>query len=192
MSKPERSLADRRPCHPWSPPRSAILVLALVMVGSVSWSRGSDGTVLESRGGSERTEQTPTPVPIPLPEPGADAEPASGGAGWIAVAEGATVAEVERMLRAWAASVAPALSPYHERMPNGAHKLHHRGHFVTSLYATLDADGRLRYGHLDPLVAVETTPTPRPPGGEVSVDSAAPSVPMPADGGDIDSEGGAR
>jgi hypothetical protein len=74
--------------------------------------------------------------------------------GWIAFAGGseseAAKREAAGLLRQWAASAAPALPPVEERLSSGAVKLHHRGHYLSTLVATIDEQGRLRYHHEPP------------------------------------------
>jgi hypothetical protein len=103
-------------------------------------------------------EESPPPLPVPVPEvesaEAASAPPMASG-GWIAVIGDGASAEREaaEMLRRWAEGAAPVLEPVEERLPNGVVKLHHRGNFLSTLYATLDERGRLRYSHEPPAVA---------------------------------------
>ncbi|HVS14227.1 MAG TPA: hypothetical protein VMV46_09900 [Thermoanaerobaculia bacterium] len=128
----------------------------------------------------------PQPIPAPtldLETAAAPAPPVAGSGGWLAVSRPGAELEAARLLRDWAASVAPSLPPVEQRLPNGVIKLHHRGHYLSTLYATLDAEGRLRYSH-----------EPPPPGVDEIAAPAADGDPEPGprDDAPIQPRGGSR
>ncbi|HVS66816.1 MAG TPA: hypothetical protein VMT85_25295 [Thermoanaerobaculia bacterium] len=138
---------------------------------------------------SEEPAVAAQPRPIPAPPhahaprspsnetPATSAPSSAGGAGWMAVTGGgAAEMEAADLLREWAASAAPRVPPVEEKLPNGTVKLHHRGHFLSTLYATLDAQGRLVYSHdppIEPEAAGAAVADPDPDGAAAdAVDSS--------------------
>jgi len=159
---PDPISGPRRRRRPGVRPVATVVALALVSLAALAV------------GASPRSEEPAVavqPRPIPAPpharapraseiESPATAAPAfSGDGGWIAVTGDGVAAEREAadLLREWAASAAPRVPPVEEKLPSGAVKLHHRGHFLSTLYATLDAQGRLVYSH-DPPIEPEAAP----------------------------------
>lgn len=153
MSKPKRTRWAR--LAEFAPRFAGIALCGMLPLSALGAGRiEEEGGSPEASANEDRAMSTPVPMPIPSPEidDGVDRPAPSVSGGWLAVVGDPDRAAAE-LLREWSASAAPALPPVEERLPNGAVKLHHRGHYLSTLCATIDEQGRLQYSHGPPAAA---------------------------------------